>query len=1547
MKKNAYCKIITLLLIAVLFVSEFPTNALRAKAAYNLTILNDGAPTSDILLEKNDKKELHAAGMPDGAKYSWQLLLTNTPGTWVTIADKNQANCDVTDALVSSMLDSQGKTAIRCCAVWQDKTYISDPVYITQGKDTAAEPVRQIPAAISNPVRKKVLAATEETNYVTITIHYQLNGKQVFADYIASLQYGTSFTAVVPSPGYPGYAPYQKGNDGTLVPAEQVELSFQELTDNQEIYVEYQPAESPYTARYFLQNISDDGYTENVSLFHKEWALTGTYPKNEIELNIDGFLSLFHEPDTVAADGSTEFHCYYDRNYYLYNFDNNGGFGTDPVYARYQTPLIIPTPTRVGYIFSGWDKLEADGTYDGVADSLPSVIELGNATYRAIWRAVNTTLTVVYWNENPDDPHYTYWDRREVSIDSGTVITKDSLDKLIPIRPTQTKITNEELSHYNFNQELTEEHMGSGITVAGDGSTVVNVYYSRKEYALRFIYGRKDRSNRFFVVGGSTYNFGNNKDYTGNDVQTLLNNVPSSYWGQVAEPELTEEAKNRGYTLGSVPLGNYTYYYLQFQAKYGASLMDLWPVGIFQPTKIQYASSNHNSQYAVFSAWNGEHHVRYSQVNSNQTIKGNYLRLDDEILYDSQYLNQYVQIDADGNYVTDRSGTDVVRFLAFWENGAPNIIWNFSRKWTYNIYMEPLPIQEESLKEDMQKYGISDYMAELKKRGSYDQTITENGVPTVLHWVWYNGKDELNLKHSASKQPNIYLLFDNYICCDNNAEDKFNEQTPPGTKGFELAAGQARTVSLTPQERNYYQSAHEANFFYRRTQYHLYLNNQGVNLTVNKDKVLFDEKANTYYARYGRFLTVKINEILNGKTDYIESDAEITPPYPDNLEQNAYYFGGWYTSPYFDEDSKVTNESTTLATDMTLYAQWLPVTHTVTFSSNYDKMIDKEYQKTLSINHQDYILTNDIPKPDSESLGSEAYDFIGWFYVDQQGNQRAFDPGNMPVVEDMNLFAMWRSSKIVTYTVHYVDEEGKPIAEDTIGYTYAGNTKTFTAKTGDALNPEFRTGYFPKVNSSSILATATGKNECTFEYVKRDSVSYTVQYLDNVTKLPLLNEKTYATANAVITEQFAYIPGFISDAFYKRLILTADDNQNVITFYYTKDQVNAYYAVKYMIEDLDGINYSEYAVIEHVGEIGKQVTAGILSITGFTYDMTMTKQHQQPERYVTVTETGVSTTLTAEKEDSAALILYVYYKRDSYQYDIQYLEYGSNKKLWSSNKIEAKYGETITHIAPTTQTSEGVTYTLLGESSKSVVLNQQPYTITFYYETKKTIITYIAVCKNSGATGFGSVTPLSEIAVSTSTISGSTPTANPGYKFVGWYCDADCTNPVPNEWIDTDHCLRPGQLYDNANVYYALFEPERATLTIRKELTENGGTATATDPTTSGSKPAEDTFLFSVTGKPGTRTQDIQLTVAIPGAGSVVVTELPVGDYTVTELGWSWRYEGVDEGGQSSTIREISVTAEENGHKNEVIFQNRDRQTTWLGGETYNENHFKDTLETP
>ena len=189
-------------------------------------------------------------------------------------------------------------------------------------------------------------------------------------------------------------------------------------------------------------------------------------------------------------------------------------------------------------------------------------------------------------------------------------------------------------------------------------------------------------------------------------------------------------------------------------------------------------------------------------------------------------------------------------------------------------------------------------------------------------------------------------------------------------------------------------------------------------------------------------------------------------------------------------------------------------------------------------------------------------------------------------------------------------------------------------------------------------------------------------------------------------------------------------------------------------------------------------------------------------------------------------------------------------------------------------------------------------------------ITYVAVGP-ADAASFGSVDRASETVMEKSgTADGSTPTPETGFKFVGWFKDQACTLPVDATWIGSNNKITPQkttEAYETAT-YYAKFDYDVANLTINKtgcqDIDENQN------------------FIFDVTSPNGYSKR-----VVIKGTGSVTITGLEVGEYTVTEVtSWSWRY--TTGGPQTITLQGAQTN-------NAVSFTNNVSNSKWLSGNAY------------
>lgn len=421
---------------------------------------------------------------------------------------------------------------------------------------------------------------------------------------------------------------------------------------------------------------------------------------------------------------------------------------------------------------------------------------------------------------------------------------------------------------------------------------------------------------------------------------------------------------------------------------------------------------------------------------------------------------------------------------------------------------------------------------------------------------------------------------------------------------YEIAGYTCNEAISTKNKANY----NGAKFYYDRNKYKLEFND-------NFDHSVSDDM----------FFEQQLKESPKHKAGY-------EPTYPSGLEAGAYDFGGWYIDKSCTE--QVNWEAKMPATNLIVYAKWAPKTHTVKTFLTKEKIEENEVIDTYHVPHGTAVPS----APANPTNGN--YTFVGWFY-EENGVEKAFD-FSMPVVKDLNLYAKWSSNTLVTYTIYYKSGDTE-IAEPTTGSALAGTTLTFEAKTGDELNEGYQSGYFPNTGSHSLTMDINGNNEFTFVYVAKEKVGYTVRYLEKGTEKVLHEEKTAETSNAIITEKFVQISGYAPDAYQKRLVLSATEAENVITFWYTKDDVHAPVQIVHWIQNIAGEGYTEYQSSTNLnGEIGQTYTGTPLTIPGFTYN---------------AEKSNASGKLTAE-----GLELNLYYDRVKYSYTVRYVDATDNNK---------------------------------------------------------------------------------------------------------------------------------------------------------------------------------------------------------------------------------------------------------------------------------------------
>ena len=682
-----------------------------------------------------------------------------------------------------------------------------------------------------------------------------------------------------------------------------------------------------------------------------------------------------------------------------------------------------------------------------------------------------------------------------------------------------------------------------------------------------------------------------------------------------------------------------------------------------------------------------------------------------------------------------------------------------------------------------------------------------------------------------------------------------------------------------------------------------------------------------YYTRNSYPLTfMNYGTVAKTGTKLYQADISgeyFVPEYPATLETGAYTFDGWYIDETMQQRFSFEN-ATMPAKPLVLHANWVPVTHTVKTWLTVDKNTPVNVGNSNS--NEQTVPHGGTAEAPAEPV-REPYKFIGWFYVDENGTEKAFD-FSMPVHRDLNLYAKWNGDQLVDYVIMYTDEDGNEIASPTTGKALAGTTKTFDAKAGDELNEGYCTGYYPKTNSHSMVMEIKGeneKNEFTFVYKHMPQVQYTVCYINRATGnnvfdgVGIVPEKTGVTNAAVWTETFLTIKGYRPDAYQKRLVLSANAAENVITFYYDKDEVHAPVQVIHWTQNIAGDGYTEYQSSTDLnGEINMPYSAEPITIPGFGF-----KCGKVGDKETELVDGKLTANVTAE-----GLVLNLYYDRIEYPYVFKFLEQGTDDKELA-DPVEGK----ARYQARVTQTAKNIPgYTLVSDENQYIDIaiedpadKAEKNVRIFYYTENEIEIKYVAV-----EADMGTVTTASEtVKAITGTASGSTPQAKDGYKFVGWFKDEACKDAVDEEWVK-DNKLTPGKTKNygteadpkmgyEAATYYAKFEDDVAQLTITKQGAYSGD--------------ENQSFVFTVNGPNGYRER-----VVIYGNGSVTIKNLKPGTYTVTEEGWSWRYTG--NGPINATISARTPGSVTFTNVRQTEESHSTNGWKWLGGDAYKLNSF-------
>ena len=192
---------------------------------------------------------------------------------------------------------------------------------------------------------------------------------------------------------------------------------------------------------------------------------------------------------TGGKYGNVTLTAQWTANTYTVSFNANGGsVGTTSKSVTYDSTYgTLPTPTRTGYTFAGWYTTASGGTQ---VTSSTKVTTASAHTLFAHWTAnTNTAYKVQHWQQKLTGGS-------EHNSTNFALVSEDTQNLT---GTTAASVTPAVKSYTGFTAPSTQT-----VTIAADGSTVVNYYYTRNSYTVTLNKGTGVAS----VTGAGSYKYG-------------------------------------------------------------------------------------------------------------------------------------------------------------------------------------------------------------------------------------------------------------------------------------------------------------------------------------------------------------------------------------------------------------------------------------------------------------------------------------------------------------------------------------------------------------------------------------------------------------------------------------------------------------------------------------------------------------------------------------------------------------------------------------------------------------------------------------------------------------------------------------------------------------------------------------------------------------------------------------------------------------------------------------------------------------------------------
>lgn len=722
--------------------------------------------------------------------------------------------------------------------------------------------------------------------------------------------------------------------------------------------------------------------------------------------------------ETVVAETEEQaaIKIYYDRaSYYIYTLTDTTEVTVAPVKVQYgaKIPEINQKITRAGYRFTGyqWYCLGEDGSLDLYENGVigeQAVMPAYDLYAVAQWEKAETDLRILYWVEARNAATYQNAFTYEISnVPTGQKVTVTELDsenpgltaeggdwdenlrgkiqegfrQLIEQRYGNTSYT----QYFSYNSEQTKASPGNvesaeetntgnvqdgkiagdsfGVEVKGDGSTTINVYYSRNLYTIEFVLGYKASNGKTQVATATDEGTFDGANWNGDNGQVgeiLFENFPSGRitesWADSDYGEMKVEKEYRitesigrdsraavgrygTRTIKSSSKGNVIAWVYRLTARFEADISMLWPT----KENIQVGGST-NLAYVSMSPDKSSYYRKVTAAESGQkNILGTYSTMDHAITSMSVNGKIYQSQQDTGN------GEVAHQLISYWNRGS---------YFDYYFLYETLDTTKTAGDRGIEEFNVDIADSSIKGTGNWWQEKYEEG-----DLVSYQGKVYVFTKERVQQV----------------STNVASGQNQPAKQGYESVGREYAVEGNSPGAAVNAPMRDRVNifFFYSRETYSLNITNVNGSYIPDEQLLYYRFSSLSYYPEGGTQEEVKYNislaelgweeidqngnirlrynaalSAINEKAvqDWLVSGEDNSVPlrYPyESMGENQYYFDGWFRNQAgtvrFDWTS---NEMHQMTGNVTVYAGWFTPRYATSYKLNGGTWTD-EIEKTV------------------------------------------------------------------------------------------------------------------------------------------------------------------------------------------------------------------------------------------------------------------------------------------------------------------------------------------------------------------------------------------------------------------------------------------------------------------------------------------------------------------------------------------------------------------------------------------------------------------------